>query len=69
MDPDSLDAAELNLDDSLTDLSTYIQSHYPGDARLHHLVDAVVLHVDEVLDALDGGAHLELDFDPNAVEH
>lgn len=69
VNPDSLDAAELSLDDAITDLCAYVSVRYPDDRRLARLVDLVVIGADGVIDQLDSGAHLELDFDPDAIEH
>ena len=66
MAPD-LDQAEFDLDDAVQNLATYAAQI--GDAHLSRLVDVLVLRFDEVLDQLGTGVHLELDFDPDAIEN
>ena len=62
MDPDSLDATQLRLDDAVQNLSAYVAMQYGCDPKLQHHVDSIILAIEDLFEAEREDAHRELDF-------
>ena len=58
-----MDAAQLMLDDLVSDLSAHAATECAHDRKLRHLVDAIILAIDDLYEAEREDAHRELDFE------